>query len=310
MRSSASSEVRCTECSGSNGPGLGLGLSNLPPYVGAYWQVTGNLIVLNEGLVAAMRANATSPLEFNSFVYVILAHEYLHSLGYLDERRGPQSDRARDPERLWTGPRGDPYGRGGPLAALPVPRVRSERERPAPQGRFPVRPREHSELHPVSALGTSPRTCAGLIFAIGLLPAGPWSSSTMRSAYRDGHRGHRAPRLRVDPSRRAADHPRFDPPRGGVPVPVPSGHPPGQLHRPGDRRRSGDCRRPDRDPILPLGRSGASADEHDERGARRAKKRSSPSRSNRTIFAARSKSSPRSGPREPTSRSPSAPASV
>lgn len=66
-------------------PGLGLGLSNLPPYVGAYWQVTGNLIVLNEGLVQAMRANATSPLEFNSFVYVILAHEYLHSLGYLDE---------------------------------------------------------------------------------------------------------------------------------------------------------------------------------------------------------------------------------
>ena len=67
-------------------PGLGLGLSNLPPYVGAYWQVTGNLIVLNEGLVLAMRANASSALEFNSFVYVILAHEYLHSLGYLDER--------------------------------------------------------------------------------------------------------------------------------------------------------------------------------------------------------------------------------
>lgn len=66
-------------------PGLGLGLSNLPPYVGAYWQVTGNLIVLNEGLVQAMRANAASSLEFNSFVYVILAHEYLHALGYLDE---------------------------------------------------------------------------------------------------------------------------------------------------------------------------------------------------------------------------------
>jgi hypothetical protein len=66
-------------------PGLGLGLSNLPPYVGAYWQVTGNLIVLNEGLVQAMRSNASSPLELNSFLYVILAHEYLHSLGYIDE---------------------------------------------------------------------------------------------------------------------------------------------------------------------------------------------------------------------------------
>lgn len=66
-------------------PGLGLGLSNLPPSLGAYWQVTGNLIVLNEGLVRAMQAHAQRPLELNSFLYVILAHEYLHALGYLDE---------------------------------------------------------------------------------------------------------------------------------------------------------------------------------------------------------------------------------
>ncbi len=67
-------------------PGLGLGLSNLPPQLGAYWQITGNLIVVNEGLVETMRAHARSPEELNSFVYVILAHEYLHALGYLDER--------------------------------------------------------------------------------------------------------------------------------------------------------------------------------------------------------------------------------
>jgi len=67
-------------------PGLGLGLSNLPPQLGAYWQVTGNLIVMNEGLVNAMRANARDPTELNSFVFVVLAHEYLHALGYLDER--------------------------------------------------------------------------------------------------------------------------------------------------------------------------------------------------------------------------------
>ena len=66
-------------------PGLGLALSNLPPTLGAYWQVTGNLIVANEGLLGTMRAHADSPLEYNSFVYVILAHEYLHALGYLDE---------------------------------------------------------------------------------------------------------------------------------------------------------------------------------------------------------------------------------
>ncbi len=66
-------------------PGLGLALSDLPPGLGAYWQVTGNLIVLNESLVETMRQHAGSPQELNSFVFVILAHEYLHALGYLDE---------------------------------------------------------------------------------------------------------------------------------------------------------------------------------------------------------------------------------
>ena len=66
-------------------PGLGLALSNLPPSLGAYWQVTGNLIVMNEGLAQAMRAHSTSEVQYNSFVYVILAHENLHALGYLDE---------------------------------------------------------------------------------------------------------------------------------------------------------------------------------------------------------------------------------
>jgi hypothetical protein len=67
-------------------PGLGLALSNLPPGLGAYWPVTGNLIVMNESLVETMRQHARSPVEFNSFVFVILAHEYLHTLGYLAER--------------------------------------------------------------------------------------------------------------------------------------------------------------------------------------------------------------------------------
>ncbi len=66
-------------------PGLGLALSDLPPGVGAYWPVTGNLIVLNDGLLKVMRRMAASPLEFNAFLYVLLAHEYLHALGYLDE---------------------------------------------------------------------------------------------------------------------------------------------------------------------------------------------------------------------------------
>jgi len=73
------------EVLGTERPGLGLALSQLPPQLGAYWQVTGNLIVLNEGLVEAMRQHARTPLEVNAFVFVVLAHEYLHALGYLDE---------------------------------------------------------------------------------------------------------------------------------------------------------------------------------------------------------------------------------
>src|SRR5579859_2607602 len=43
-------------------PGLGLALSDLPPGLGAYWQVTGNIIVMNEGLVQTMQTHAGSPL--------------------------------------------------------------------------------------------------------------------------------------------------------------------------------------------------------------------------------------------------------
>jgi len=66
--------------------GLGLALSRLPPTLGAFWQVGGNYIVMNEALVDEMAKIAASPLEFNSFVYMILTHEYLHSVGYIDER--------------------------------------------------------------------------------------------------------------------------------------------------------------------------------------------------------------------------------
>jgi hypothetical protein len=64
--------------------GLSLALADLPPQLGAYWQVTGNFIVMNQGMVDLVRRRG-SPLEFNSFVFVILTHEYLHTLGFLDE---------------------------------------------------------------------------------------------------------------------------------------------------------------------------------------------------------------------------------
>ncbi len=66
--------------------GLGLALSRLPSTLGAFWQVGGNYIVMNEALLDEMARIATSSLEYNSFVYMILTHEYLHSVGYIDER--------------------------------------------------------------------------------------------------------------------------------------------------------------------------------------------------------------------------------
>lgn len=64
--------------------GLSLALADLPPSLGAYWQVTGNFIVMNQGMIDLMRRRG-SPREFNSFVFVVLTHEYLHTLGFLDE---------------------------------------------------------------------------------------------------------------------------------------------------------------------------------------------------------------------------------
>ena len=70
--------------------GLGLALSDLPVTLGALWQVGGNYIVMNEVLVKAMSRIAKTPREFNSFVYTILTHEYLHSVGYIDEFQARQ----------------------------------------------------------------------------------------------------------------------------------------------------------------------------------------------------------------------------
>lgn len=65
--------------------GLGLALSDLPPALGAFWQVGGNYIVMNEALILAMKMIAKTKVEFNSFVFTIMAHEYLHSVGFIDE---------------------------------------------------------------------------------------------------------------------------------------------------------------------------------------------------------------------------------
>ena len=70
---------------GKHRAGLTLMLSDMPNNVGAYHPVGSNNLVVNRSLVKAMRNIVKDPREINSFVFMILMHEYLHSLGYLDE---------------------------------------------------------------------------------------------------------------------------------------------------------------------------------------------------------------------------------
>ncbi|MCS7126711.1 MAG: hypothetical protein NZ929_07375 [Aigarchaeota archaeon] len=65
--------------------GLELVLMSLPNNVGALHEIGSNVIIMNEALLEAMLQVSRSRTEVNSYVFVILLHEYLHSLGYIDE---------------------------------------------------------------------------------------------------------------------------------------------------------------------------------------------------------------------------------
>ena len=64
--------------------GLMLYLGNLPLHVGAFYGVGSNGIVLNKRLIRLVAVNSAT--ELNSYIFVLLLHEYLHSLGYLNEQ--------------------------------------------------------------------------------------------------------------------------------------------------------------------------------------------------------------------------------
>jgi hypothetical protein len=64
--------------------GLALVLADMPNTIGAFHPVGSNSIVLNKALVRAMRS-VVGGSHVNSFIFMVLMHEYLHSLGFLDE---------------------------------------------------------------------------------------------------------------------------------------------------------------------------------------------------------------------------------
>jgi hypothetical protein len=65
--------------------GLSLILQMMPSNLGAYHMLGSNAIVMNSYLLAAVKKIAGSAEEYNSYMFMVLAHEYLHSLGIVDE---------------------------------------------------------------------------------------------------------------------------------------------------------------------------------------------------------------------------------
>jgi hypothetical protein len=65
--------------------GLSLVLANMSNEVGAYHPVGANVIVVNKALLSGLQRVTKNPQQVNAFTFMVLLHEYLHSLGYLDE---------------------------------------------------------------------------------------------------------------------------------------------------------------------------------------------------------------------------------
>lgn len=68
--------------------GLMLGLADLgnhpQGFVGAFYPVASNVIVMNK--VPLQRIRDTNPALYQPYAFNVLLHEYLHTLGYLEER--------------------------------------------------------------------------------------------------------------------------------------------------------------------------------------------------------------------------------
>jgi hypothetical protein len=67
--------------------GLTLVLGDIPNSVGAYHEMGSNAIVMNRNLLRIVEKLSRNRSKRNSYVFMILLHEYLHSLGYTSDRK-------------------------------------------------------------------------------------------------------------------------------------------------------------------------------------------------------------------------------
>ncbi|MDA4122850.1 MAG: hypothetical protein OK456_06695 [Thaumarchaeota archaeon] len=65
--------------------GLTLVLGDLSNDIGAYHQMSSNSIVVNRNIMKIVWKSTRSRAKRNAYTYMILLHEYLHSLGFEDE---------------------------------------------------------------------------------------------------------------------------------------------------------------------------------------------------------------------------------
>ncbi|MBI3858796.1 MAG: hypothetical protein HY296_00935 [Thaumarchaeota archaeon] len=72
---------------GEHRAGLTLVLGDIPNNVGAYHEMGSNAIVMNRNVLRVVERLSKSRSRRNSYVFMILLHEYLHSLGYTDDRK-------------------------------------------------------------------------------------------------------------------------------------------------------------------------------------------------------------------------------
>jgi hypothetical protein len=64
--------------------GLSLILQRMPTNLGAYHVLGSNLIIANKRILDIIKKYKSSE-EYNSYLFMILVHEYFHSLGIIDE---------------------------------------------------------------------------------------------------------------------------------------------------------------------------------------------------------------------------------
>jgi len=80
-------KVATERTTGMHRAGLTLVLGDIPNDVGAYHEVGSNAIVMNRNILRIVENLSKTRSKRNAYVFMILLHEYLHSLGYTNDRQ-------------------------------------------------------------------------------------------------------------------------------------------------------------------------------------------------------------------------------